>query len=87
MTYDERNKSDEGEDPAKDLKSYLSNPFYKLQETGRVVAKASIACKVELDENEFVEQFNPGMNNNTNITTLGRTGSATYKCVQGDRKP
>jgi len=61
MTYDERNKSDEGEDPAKDLKSYLSNPFYKLQETGRVVAKASIACKVELDENEFVEQFNPGM--------------------------
>jgi ATP-dependent RNA helicase DOB1 len=59
MTYDERN--DDDGDPAKDLKSYLSNPFYKLQEVSRTVAKAVIACKIELDEEEFVNQFNPGM--------------------------
>ena len=59
MTYDERN--DDDGDPAKDLKSYLSNPFYKLQEVGRNVAKAVIACKIELDEDAFVNQFNPGM--------------------------
>ena len=59
MTYDERN-SDDG-DPAKDFKSYLSSPFYKLQEVGRTVAKAVISCKIELDEDEFVNQFNPGM--------------------------
>jgi ATP-dependent RNA helicase DOB1 len=59
MTYDERNKDDD--DPAKGLKSYLANPFYKLQEVARTVAKASVACKIELDEDQFVEQFNPGM--------------------------
>lgn len=59
MTYDERNKDDD--DPAKGLKSYLANPFYKLQEVARTVAKASIACKIEVDEDEFVEKFNPGM--------------------------
>ena len=59
MTYDERNKDDD--DPAKGLKSYLANPFYKLQEVARTVAKASIACKIDIDEDEFVEKFNPGM--------------------------
>ena len=59
LTFDERNK-DEG-DPAEGLKSYLSSPFYKLQECARTVAKASIACKIELDEDEFIEKFNPGM--------------------------
>jgi ATP-dependent RNA helicase DOB1 len=59
MTYDERN--DDDGDPAKDLKSYLSNPFYKLQEISRTVAKAVIACKIELNEDDFVNQFNPGM--------------------------
>ena len=59
LTFDERNK-DEG-DPAEGLKSYLSGPFYKLQECARTVAKASIACKIELDEDEFIEKFNPGM--------------------------
>jgi ATP-dependent RNA helicase DOB1 len=59
MTYDERNKDED--DPAKGLKSYLANPFYKLQEVARTVAKASVACKIELDEDLFVEQFNPGM--------------------------
>lgn len=59
MTYDERNKDEDN--PAKGLKSYLANPFYKLQEVARTVAKAAIACKIELDEDQFVEQFNPGM--------------------------
>jgi ATP-dependent RNA helicase DOB1 len=59
MTYDERNKDED--DPAKGLKSYLANPFYKLQEVARTVAKASIACKIEIDKDEFVEKFNPGM--------------------------
>jgi ATP-dependent RNA helicase DOB1 len=59
MTYDERNKDDD--DPAKGLKSYLANPFYKLQEIARTVAEASVACKIELDEEQFIEQFNPGM--------------------------
>lgn len=59
LTFDERNKDDG--DPAEGLKSYLSSPFYKLQECARTVAKASIACKIELDEDEFVEKFNPGM--------------------------
>ena len=58
LTFDEKIKD---EDPAKGLKSYLSNPFYKLQECARTVAKAVIACKVELNEDEFVEQFNPGL--------------------------
>ena len=59
MTFDERNKDED--DPTKGLKSYLSNPFYKLQECARTVAKASIACKLEVDEDEFVNKFNPGM--------------------------
>jgi ATP-dependent RNA helicase DOB1 len=59
MTHDERNKDDD--DPAKGLPSFLSNPYYKLQEVARTVAKASIACKIEMDEDEFVEKFNPGM--------------------------
>jgi ATP-dependent RNA helicase DOB1 len=60
MTYDERNKDDDG-DPARGMKSYLSNPFYKLKECARIVAKAAIACKIELDEDEFIDKFNPGL--------------------------
>lgn len=59
MTYDERNKDDE--DPTKGLKGFLLNPFYKLQEIARTVAKAQIACKVDLDEDAFVDKFHPGM--------------------------
>ena len=58
LIFDERNKDD---DPTQGLKSYLSNPFYKLQECTRTVAKAMIACKIELDEDEFVEKINPGL--------------------------
>jgi ATP-dependent RNA helicase DOB1 len=59
MTYDERNRDED--DPLKGLKSYLTNPYLKLQEVARTVVKAIIACKIELDEDEFLFQFNPGM--------------------------
>jgi len=58
MTFDEIMKD---ENPAEGLKSYLSNPYYKLQECARTVAKAIIACKIELDEDEFVGKINPGL--------------------------
>jgi ATP-dependent RNA helicase DOB1 len=58
MTFDER-VSDE--DPAQGLKSYLLDPFRKLQLCARTVAKAIIACKIELDEDEFVGKLNPGL--------------------------
>jgi len=60
MTFDERMKEEDG-DPAKGLKSYLSSPFYKLQDCARTVAKATLACKLELDEDEFIGKFNPGL--------------------------
>jgi ATP-dependent RNA helicase DOB1 len=59
MTFDERNKDDD--DPTKGMKGYLSNPFLKLQEVARSVVKGMIACKIEVDEDEFLDQFNPGM--------------------------
>jgi len=59
MTFDERNKDDD--DPASGLKSFLSNPFYKLQEIARTVARVEIACGIEINEDEFVDKFNPGM--------------------------
>ena len=59
MTYDECNKDDD--DPANGLKSYLAKPFYKLQEVVQTVAKVSIAFKVDIDEDEFIKKFNPGM--------------------------
>mmetsp|Transcript_24712 Transcript_24712/g.36895 ORF Transcript_24712/g.36895 Transcript_24712/m.36895 type:complete len:901 (+) Transcript_24712:1150-3852(+) len=58
LIFDERISDD---DPVKGLKSYLSNPFFKLQECARTVAKAMIACKIELDEDEFVGKLNPGL--------------------------
>jgi ATP-dependent RNA helicase DOB1 len=59
MTYDERNKDDD--DPTKGLKGFLLNPFHKLQEVARSVAKSQIACKVDVDEDAFVDKFHPGM--------------------------
>ena len=58
MTFDERNDDD---DPTKGLKSYLLNPFYKLQEVARNVAQVQSGCGLEVDEDEFVDKFNPGM--------------------------
>lgn len=59
MTFDERNKDDG--DPGSSLKSFLSTPFYKLQEIARTVAKVEISCGVQINEDEFVDKFNPGM--------------------------
>lgn len=57
--FDERSKDED--DPSKGLKSYLSAPYYKLVELARTVAKVAISCKIELNEDEFVEKFNPGL--------------------------
>jgi len=59
MTFDERNKDQD--DPLVGMKRYLSNPFLKLQEVARSVVKTTIACKIEANEDEYVEKFNPGM--------------------------
>lgn len=59
MTFDERNKDED--DPAVGMKPFLANPFYKLQEVARTVAKVEIACGMDINEDEFVEKFNPGM--------------------------
>ena len=59
LTFDEVNK--EGDDAVKGLKGYLANPFYKLQECSRTVARASIQCKIDVDEQEEVDRLNPGM--------------------------
>lgn len=59
MTFDERGKDDD--DPAKGMKSYLAKPFFKLQEVARTVARVESACGIDINEDEFVEKFNPGM--------------------------
>lgn len=61
LTFDERNKSSEDDDPLKGLKGYLTNPYLKLQDVARSVCHSIQSCKIELDEDEYVEQFNPGM--------------------------
>jgi len=60
LTFEDKRNEDDAAIKSS-LKNYLSNPFYKLQQAARVVAKAIIACKIELDEDEFVEKFNPEM--------------------------
>ena len=61
LTFDDR-LSEDAESLVKQLKSYLSNPFYKLQEIARTVAKAAITCKIEdIDEEEYVKKINPGV--------------------------
>ena len=59
MTYDEPVKDDD--DPTKGLKNFLLNPFHQLQEVARTVAKIQVACNIDIDEEEFVDKFNPGM--------------------------
>jgi len=59
LIFDEKSKDED--DPAQGLKSYLSGPYYKLIELARSVAKVAISCKIELNEDEFVEKFNPGL--------------------------
>lgn len=59
MTFDERMSDDE--DPTQGLKSFLSNPFHKLQEIAKSVAQVQVECNLDVDEDEFINQFNPGM--------------------------
>lgn len=60
FSYDERKRDDDG-DPTKGMKSYLSNPYRKLQDAIRAVAKATVECKIDLDEDEYLDKFNPGL--------------------------
>jgi len=59
MTFDEP-LSDEG-DVTSGLKSHLSSPFYRLQEIARKVLGVTSKCGIEMDEEEFMQSFNPGM--------------------------
>eukprot|EP00526_Cylindrotheca_closterium_P006161 CAMPEP_0113613116 /NCGR_PEP_ID=MMETSP0017_2-20120614/6470_1 /TAXON_ID=2856 /ORGANISM="Cylindrotheca closterium" /LENGTH=610 /DNA_ID=CAMNT_0000522213 /DNA_START=8 /DNA_END=1841 /DNA_ORIENTATION=- /assembly_acc=CAM_ASM_000147 len=59
MTFDERGKDDD--DPTAGMKSYLLNPFNKLQEVAKTVAQVQVACGLDVDEDDFLAQFNPGM--------------------------
>ena len=59
MTFGEPMK--ENDDSTKGLKSFLLDPFYKLQEVARTVAQVQAACNVDINEDEFVDQFNPSM--------------------------
>ena len=59
MTYDERNKDED--DPCSGMRSFLVTPFRKLQEIARTVVRVEIACGLNVDEDEFVQHFNPGM--------------------------
>ena len=59
MTYDERVKDDD--DSTSGLKPFLLKPFHKLREIARTVVRTQIACNIELDEDQFVNRFNPGM--------------------------
>jgi ATP-dependent RNA helicase DOB1 len=49
------------EDPTQGLKSFLRNPFYKLQEVAKTVVQVQIACNLDVDEDEFLNQINPAM--------------------------
>lgn len=59
MTYDERNKDED--DPCNGIRSFLVTPFRKLQEIARTVVRVEVACGLEVNEEEFLDQFNPGM--------------------------
>ena len=59
MTFTEKNSEDD--DPASKMKSFLSGPFYKLQDVARTVARVEASCGVDVKEDEFVDTFNPGM--------------------------
>ena len=51
----------EDDNPASNMKSFLANPFYKLQDAARTVARVEEACGVDINEDDFVDQFNPEM--------------------------
>jgi ATP-dependent RNA helicase DOB1 len=49
------------DDPVSGLKSFLRNPFYKLQEVAKTVAQVQIDCNLDVDEDEFLNKINPAM--------------------------
>jgi ATP-dependent RNA helicase DOB1 len=59
MTYDERNKDED--DPCSGMRSFLVTPFRKLQDIARTVVRVELSCGLQVDEDEFVQHFNPGM--------------------------
>jgi len=59
MTYDEPSKDED--DPTKGLKSFLLNPFHKLQDVAKTVAQIQASCGLDVDEDEFLAKLNPGM--------------------------
>jgi len=58
MTFGEPISDDE---PTKGLKSFLLNPFYKLQEVAKTVVQMQMSCNLDVDEDEFLNKFNPAM--------------------------
>lgn len=58
MTFGEPMNDDES---IQGLKSFLLNPFRKLQEVARTVARVQVSCNLDVDEDEFLRKFNPGM--------------------------
>ena len=53
LIFDEMTKDEE--DPAQGLQLYLSGPYYTLIELARTVAKVTISCKIELNEDKLVK--------------------------------
>lgn len=58
MTFGEPVNDDE---PTKGLKSFLLNPYHKLQEIAKTVVQMQISCNLDVDEDEFLNKFNPAM--------------------------
>jgi ATP-dependent RNA helicase DOB1 len=59
MIFDERIK-DDGSGTSK-LPSQLMDPFTKLKEVARGVARVKASCNIEINEDEYVDKLNPGM--------------------------
>jgi ATP-dependent RNA helicase DOB1 len=59
MTFGEPIKDDD--ESTKGLKSFLLNPYYKLQEIAKTVVQMQISCNLDVDEDEFLKKINPAM--------------------------
>jgi ATP-dependent RNA helicase DOB1 len=59
LVYTERSKADDGSAPP--LREELAAPLRALQDAARRIASVAADCRVELDAEEYVASFNPGM--------------------------
>uniref|UniRef100_A0A6U9VSV2 Helicase ATP-binding domain-containing protein n=1 Tax=Pseudo-nitzschia australis TaxID=44445 RepID=A0A6U9VSV2_9STRA len=59
MTFGEPIK--DADEATQGMKSFLLNPFYKLQEVAKTVVQMQISCNLDVDEDEFLNKFNPAM--------------------------